>query len=265
MFLLSLCLLLRPTAEPIPFNYLATYSYSYKTHLKKDDRKVEQMQLYFSETHSYYISPGSYFRDTTTQQEFTFRDGNAEQNKNFPDRGLGYRIVKDRTAGTGHFYQKVSSDWYSAAYQPDELQWQLTEGDTTISGYACAKATADYKGRSYTAWFTFELPIPDGPYKFGGLPGLILALYDTEREHVWELISLAKVEEEIDLSQYENATEASLKEIRASKANMIKNLLNGSDGDVTITIMDDNGNDITDEKLREFKNPPKRNYIERED
>lgn len=32
------------------------------------------------------------------------------------------------------------------------------------------KATCDFAGRKWIAWFTTEIPIQDGPYKFYGLP-----------------------------------------------------------------------------------------------
>ena len=58
--------------------------------------------------------------------------------------------------------------------------------DATFMGYDCRKATVDFAGRTYTAWFTPEIPLPFGPYKFGGLPGLILKIEDAERQFVWE-------------------------------------------------------------------------------
>lgn len=41
----------------------------------------------------------------------------------------------------------------------------------------------------WTAWFTTELPISDGPYKFHGLPGLILKIYDKTNTYSFDIIS----------------------------------------------------------------------------
>ena len=56
-----------------------------------------------------------------------------------------------------------------------EIKWELsTESTVTICGLQCTKATGTFRGRSYTAWFTPDIPSPAGPWKLGGLPGVIL-------------------------------------------------------------------------------------------
>ena len=51
-----------------------------------------------------------------------------------------------------------------------------------IGDFKCFKASCNFRGRDYTAWFTLEIPLPYGPWKLQGLPGLILEAYDTDKE-----------------------------------------------------------------------------------
>ncbi len=60
------------------------------------------------------------------------------------------------------------------------LNWKLTNEEKLIRGYTCKKSTLNYAGRDWIAWYTTEIPIDAGPYKFHGLPGLIINIRDTE-------------------------------------------------------------------------------------
>lgn len=53
-------------------------------------------------------------------------------------------------------------------------KWKLHDEIKKIGSYTCKKATTSFRGRNYTAWYTDEIPILGGPWKFDGLPGLIL-------------------------------------------------------------------------------------------
>lgn len=72
--------------------------------------------------------------------------------------------------------------------------WQLTGETKTLLGLQCHKATTSFRGRDYEAWYSEELPLPYGPYKFGGLPGLIVEIYDTERDYHFELVQMQQGE-----------------------------------------------------------------------
>lgn len=54
--------------------------------------------------------------------------------------------------------------------------WILTEEKKTILEYECTQARTTYHGRNYIAYYTESIPIPDGPWKLGKLPGIILEL-----------------------------------------------------------------------------------------
>lgn len=87
------------------------------------------------------------------------------------------------------FYKDILGDQISIEYEEKEkILWKLTPVKDSISGYPCQKATANFGGRLWHAWFTTKIPIQDGPYKFWELPGLIVQIEDEKREYSWKLV-----------------------------------------------------------------------------
>jgi GLPGLI family protein len=60
------------------------------------------------------------------------------------------------------------------------MDWKISQDKKSIDGIDCFKATTIFKGREYIAWYAPSLPIENGPWKLGGLPGLILEAYDID-------------------------------------------------------------------------------------
>lgn len=100
--------------------------------------------------------------------------------KNYPS---GKMTVIDRAFLVGNF--KYSEDKI-------KFNWKLQQGSATICGYTCKKATTTFRGRNYTAWYAPEIPNSDGPWKFGGLPGLILKVSDDTDDYSFECVAIEK-------------------------------------------------------------------------
>lgn len=112
------------------------------------------------------------------------------------DKGMG-KILLDQEQGTLEHQDKILIDRYSYTEPMPQMQWALQEGDTLIAGYSCHKATTRFRGRDYTAWYCESIPLSYGPYKFRGLPGLILCLYDSLRDYSYTLVGFQRVSEPI--------------------------------------------------------------------
>ena len=74
--------------------------------------------------------------------------------------------------------------------------WTMGDSTREVLGYMCQQATADFRGRHWTAWFATDIPVSDGPWKLGGLPGLILEAYDEGQQHVFTAVGLERVKDE---------------------------------------------------------------------
>lgn len=74
-----------------------------------------------------------------------------------------------------------------------QFEWEFMEAVDTVASYVCSKAKTLFRGREWTVWFTMEIPISAGPWKFSGLPGLILKAQDDKMDYIWECQSIAQV------------------------------------------------------------------------
>ncbi|GHT67714.1 hypothetical protein AGMMS50239_31390 [Bacteroidia bacterium] len=73
-----------------------------------------------------------------------------------------------------------------------DMKWNLSNDTSTVCGYLCKKATTSFRGRNYTAWYTQEIPVSDGPWKFNGLPGLILKAIDAQEFFSFECTAIER-------------------------------------------------------------------------
>lgn len=92
-----------------------------------------------------------------------------------------------QSEGKMEYFDRIVADHFTYVDSIPQQQWELVAGDSIIAGYTCHRAQTRYRGRDYTAWYTEEIPLSYGPYKFRGLPGLITCIYDKDRDHVFTL------------------------------------------------------------------------------
>lgn len=98
----------------------------------------------------------------------------------FPDiQSISYRSYPD------NYFLFIQNSYGVSVIQDDYLppiDWELSEEQKEISGYVVHKAEGTFRGRNYTVWYAKDIPVPAGPWKLHGLPGLILEAYDDTNE-----------------------------------------------------------------------------------
>lgn len=114
----------------------------------------------------------------------------------------------------------------------EPLKWTILGDTMNLSGYNCQKAALNFRGRSYVAWFTPDLPWNVGPYKFRGLPGLILKIEDTKENFIFECIEIQR------LNQKQPIVLNKKKFIKTSRTEYRKLLKAGFDNTYQVLIAD---------------------------
>lgn len=94
------------------------------------------------------------------------------------------RVTKKYPDYRTTLHSKIGSDDLAILYEA-KMDWLISKETRTIKGLKAQKATCSLGGRLWTAWYTPEIPFQDGPYRFAGLPGLILEVTDSKGDHVF--------------------------------------------------------------------------------
>jgi GLPGLI family protein len=88
---------------------------------------------------------------------------------------------------TTYTTSKLFSKNYLIKEKVPKINWRLLKEKKKIGNLNVQKATTNFRGRNYTAWYSLDYPIKFGPWKFHGLPGLIIEIYDESNRYHWIL------------------------------------------------------------------------------
>ena len=95
-----------------------------------------------------------------------------------PKRDGTWYVLKNTGTGQMTTYDVNGIERYRTEETLPKLEWQISDETRNIIGYECQKASTNFHGREWIVWFTPDVPIMNGPWKLGGLPGIILEATD---------------------------------------------------------------------------------------
>jgi GLPGLI family protein len=185
------------------FKYKATYDLSWQIDSTNSESiQNETMVLFIGDKISRFSSEGQYIADSIkeaykdrerTQQSFN------EMRSKMPMSALNFYVFKKQNSAQVSFTEKIVRDNYRYIQDIDDLNWEILPETKEVAGFVAQKAKASFSGRDYTAWFTTEIPISEGPYKFRGLPGLILEISDNNDYYTFKLNGFKELNDEISI------------------------------------------------------------------
>jgi len=165
--------------------------------------------------------------------------------KSYPD----YKVL---------FFNPLEVDYYKVT-DHRKMDWKILPEKEKIGEFNAQKAKTDFAGRQWTAWFVPDLPIQDGPYKFHGLPGMIVKIEDKTQSHSFVLKGIAKIpnnqewksdsEKKIFGSLVEVDPDQYKKQFVDHRNNPNKEMRQMMSGNTKVNIVDESGKPLDPEKL----------------
>ncbi len=178
------------TSAQNPDKALARVRYSF-THIQdttqKDKPYTENMLLVIGKNASVYTSYDKINRnlemEKQIQEQIKNQAGSGQMSIKIGVQGVIPKIVTPLDyffyASENKFFTKERLiNNYLVEEDAPKINWKITKDTASFSGVKCQKAIANFKGRTWTAWFAPDMPFQSGPWKLNGLPGLIIDAVD---------------------------------------------------------------------------------------
>ncbi len=140
---------------------------------KNDDEAKEKMKLAFNENESLYTYATE--QGQSDDGQYSWRNSDLVLYRNFE---------KDKKTELVEMLGKT----YVIEDSLHVPTWKIGNQIKEVAGYICMRADTEdpIKKQKITAWFAQDIPVPAGPERYNGLPGVILELNLNEGDVVIE-------------------------------------------------------------------------------
>lgn len=119
--------------------------------------------------------------EKVTDKNLSMEDLSTARSLSIPDVWTNYPEGKVTTRDA------IFPNYYETETKKPTIKWDLKDGTSEQCGYTCNEAECEFHGKSWKVYYTEEIPTTAGPWKLGGLPGLIVSATDAEGIHQFKL------------------------------------------------------------------------------
>ncbi len=145
--------------------------------------RTQKYELHYNESASMYISSKE-----QDQPEMASGGGHRMMRMNKPDRDVYKNLDENKLVDSREFMTKK----FLIKGTLDEAEWKIADGQKQILDYMCLKAVYHDTSDTYTAWFTPQITISNGPAEYSGLPGMILQLVVNDDDRTITALSVTE-------------------------------------------------------------------------
>ena len=191
---------------------------------RTDSPHVENMILIIGKNASQFTSYDKITQDEIAQKSI---EEQIKNNGGLNNIHLTLPNRKSVTQDEYYYFAKENSlflkerviNFYLIEEPPYTIDWKITNDTMSFSGIHCQKATSQFKGRNWNAWFATELPFQSGPWKLHGLPGLIIDAYDDTKTVRFEFAGLENIKDEVPITEKKDVDPGSVKIVMNKSVN----------------------------------------------
>lgn len=172
-----------------------TNRFFYEVKFKEDSTQTEHQKVFM--VLDINLNETKYY-DNTFLEKDSINKANHSQLTNWTSQ---IPVTRKKNSNKNINYTFIDDQLYSYPTE-DLIQWKLSDKTKKYLHFNLQQATTNFGGRKWTAWFTKEIPLSEGPYKFTGLPGLIVLLEDDHNQYSFSLVKSKKLEKTYDTSNF---------------------------------------------------------------
>ncbi len=169
----------------ILFTYISFYnfyaqnslkvSYLFKTNLGATYNTTAILEIDNYQTYYIVLKSSDFAEETTINTEDNKMTMVVPESENRPV--VYVDILKNK------LYSKVQIGNYNLLVEDlPKIEWKIKKEFKKVNNLNCQKAIGYFRGRTYTVWFSSDIPLPYGPWKLQGLPGLIIEAIDDNNQ-----------------------------------------------------------------------------------
>ncbi|MDO4165609.1 MAG: GLPGLI family protein [Bacteroides sp.] len=201
---------------------------------------------------SKFYSYKSYLSDSIYQADVAknvSREEIAMRLSELSTSAFGEIVYKGTPAGCVTTQQSVGGFHPICYEEPLELpHWTLTQATDTVMGMACLQAECDFRGRHWTASYTPDIALSEGPWKLCGLPGLILKAEDSDGDYRFVATGLEQERNDrpilIRVGKYEQMSRKQYFKVCQRFHDDPMGFFKGTQPGTDLTVKDENGQEV---------------------
>ena len=180
--------------QKIDIGFEARYELNFKEYKnQKPEYLKNTFILVFNKNESFFKNMSVYVKDSLVDAGKIKVTGDVQKDfitlgKYVPD--FPYTVYKNYNSIT--FANNIPFAGDFRYNEKIDFKWKITKGTKIINGIKCVRALTTKWGRNWIAFYSPNHPLPFGPYKFNGLPGLIFEVSDENKDYTFSLYRFKK-------------------------------------------------------------------------